>query len=121
MMRHYIFFIFIFSFCSSILAQDKHHPKLAVIIVVDQFAHHYLKKVRPFLRGGLKKLLDNGVEYINAHYPHAMPATAPGQTTLNTGVEPKDHGVVVNYWHDANNEKHPSTLDTPENAAEFRP
>ena len=73
-------------------------PHLTVIFVVDQFAHHYIDRLAPYMRGGIKHLLKNGVVYENAYYPHAMPATATGHAALNTGCFAKDHGIVSNKW-----------------------
>ncbi len=69
-----------------------------VVIVIDQFAYHYLPKLKPFLRDGIKLLLDNGINFKQANYPHAMPATGPGHTALGTGCFAKDHGIIGNHW-----------------------
>lgn len=113
-----IFFSFLFS---STLCSEKVPPKVVCIFVVDQFAYAHLPKIKPYLRFGLKKLFDNGVEFKNAHYAHAMPSTGPGHTTLNTGVQPKDHGIVGNYWHDQDNKQYPCTMDTSADAGEYKP
>ena len=73
-------------------------PKVSVVFVIDQFAHHYLRKIQPNLRGGIKFLLDNAVVYNQANYPHAGPSTAVGHTALSTGCFAKDHGVIGNKW-----------------------
>ena len=73
-------------------------PRLTVIIVIDQFADHYLKKIEPYLTGGIAKLLHDGSRYTNAYMPHSNPATSCGHTTMSTGVYPKSHGVIGNYW-----------------------
>ncbi len=75
-------------------------PSLAIIIVVDQFAYHYLYKIKPFLQGGLKRLLNKGIVFENAHYPYALPTTGPGHATIGTGALPKDHGIIANSWID---------------------
>lgn len=96
-------------------------PNVTVIFVIDQFAHHYLEKVQPHFKYGLKKLFDNGIVYQHAHYPHGMPSTAVGHTALNTGVQSKDHGIIGNYWIDENNEEYPCDKDSPQTAAVFAP
>jgi predicted AlkP superfamily pyrophosphatase or phosphodiesterase len=73
-------------------------PKVTVVMVIDQFAHWQLQKIKPYLTGGLKFMLEQGLVYENAYYPHAMPETAVGHTSLSTGVLPKDHGIVGNIW-----------------------
>ena len=81
---------------STILWADR--PQVTVIMVVDQFAAHYFSKLDCFFKYGIKNLLENGIVYQNANYPHAMPSTGPGHTALSTGSYPKDHGIVGNNW-----------------------
>ena len=75
-------------------------PRLTIIFVIDQFAYHYFPKLEKHLKGGIKYLLDNGINYTNAYFPHAMPATATGHAALNTGTFAKDHGFIGNSWFD---------------------
>jgi len=96
-------------------------PNVTVVFVIDQFAHHYLEHAKPHFKYGLKKLFDNGIIYNNAHFPHAMPATAAGHAALNTGVQAKASGIIGNYWNDDNNEEFPCDKDSSENAAVFAP
>lgn len=80
-------------------------PKLVVVIVIDQFAHHYLNKLSPFFCDGFKFLLTNGICYDKAYQPHGAPSTAPGHAGLSTGTIPHDHGVILNGWLDEEGEK----------------
>lgn len=82
----------------ALVTKKKQAPKVTVIMVIDQFAHHYLPKLGKHLQFGINKLLNNGIVYENAYHAHGFPETAPGHTALNTGVFPKDHGVVSNQW-----------------------
>jgi len=75
-------------------------PRLVVLIVVDQMRADYLERFDGFWEGGLRYLLDNGVEYADAHQDHAITATAPGHATLATGCTPSRHTVYTNYWID---------------------
>jgi len=75
-------------------------PHLTIIFVADQFAYHYIPRFESHFTGGLRTLLDYGVVYENAYYPHAMPATATGHAALNTGCFAKDHGFINNKWFD---------------------
>jgi len=93
-------------------------PKITVVIVVDQFAHHYLAKLKPHFKYGFKKLLDKGVCYENAYFPHGCPSTAPGHASLATGALPKDHGIILNSWVE-NNKRMKSSDDSAQNAAVF--
>lgn len=73
-------------------------PQLTIVMVIDQLAYRHLDKLRPYLKGGLKFLLNEGIVYTQAHTPYACPETGPGHTTLNTGVPPKLHGIAHNGW-----------------------
>lgn len=73
-------------------------PKLTILIVVDQLAHHYIAKLYPHLRGGLKYLLTNGFVFNNGYHQHGLPYTGTGHATLNTGVYAQDHGIIGNNW-----------------------
>lgn len=76
-------------------------PRLAVVIVIDQFRGDYLAKFGPhFGEGGFRRLLANGVSYTQAHYRHAATLTAPGHATILTGTTPDVHGITSNDWLD---------------------
>lgn len=99
----------------------KSFDELAVIIVVDQLAHHTFQHVKPYLQGGLKTILDNGISYENARFPYAATATGPGHACLNTGVTPKDNGIIKNSWFDNNTNKIDCDSGSFEDAAVFKP
>ncbi len=96
-------------------------PTLTVVIVVDQFAYRYLVDMKPYLKGGLKKLLEQGVVYKNAYVPHAMPATGTGHSALSTGTFATYHGIIGNHWFNVQGERVRCDDDTPERAAVFSP
>lgn len=73
-------------------------PKLAVMIVVDQFREPYLERYGKLFHGGFRRLLDDGRFYTNATHDHANTETAVGHSTLSTGVYPMRHGIVANDW-----------------------
>jgi predicted AlkP superfamily pyrophosphatase or phosphodiesterase len=73
-------------------------PRLITIFVVDQCAYHYIPKLRSHFAHGFKTLLDNGIVYENAYYPHAIPKTVPGHHCLSTGALPNGHGAPFNSW-----------------------
>ncbi|HEV8238057.1 MAG TPA: alkaline phosphatase family protein [Thermoanaerobaculia bacterium] len=87
--------------------------RLLVLVVVDQLAWDTLMRYRPALRGGLARLLDSGVTFTEAHHRHAMTATAPGHATLVTGLTPRHHGVVANYWFDRNANREVYSAEDP--------
>lgn len=94
-------------------------PRLTIVIVVDSFGYHYIQKLLPYFNYGLKVLLDKGVVYTNAYWPHGTPSTGPGHAALNTGVYGKDSGIVANSWLDEHGNKIECDDDTPKDAAVF--
>lgn len=122
MKRLHLFLLFCFiSFLSIESIETRKRPRLTVVMVIDQFAYHYIPKLSPFLRHGLKFLLKQGVVYENAYYPHAMPSTGPGHTGLNTAVDPKDHGIIANSWCTSTGCKVACDDDSVEDAAVINP
>ena len=75
-------------------------PKLLLLIVVDQFRGDYLDRFDPLWTGGVRRLLDEGVVFADAHHRHAVTHTAAGHATLVTGCHPRRHGIISNYWDD---------------------
>jgi len=76
------------------------HPKLVVIIVIDQFRGDYLDRYRAdFVPGGFNLFLEHGAVFTNCNYDYASTRTAPGHATLLTGAYPDKHGILANdYW-----------------------
>lgn len=94
-------------------------PRVAIVIIVDQFAYSYLYKLKPYFTGGLRLLLNEGLVYNSAHHPHGLPATAPGFTAFSTGTFAKDHGIVDNVWFDEKGNEVACDDDSAEHAAVF--
>src|ERR1700691_4830580 len=77
------------------------HPKLIVVIVIDQFRGDYLERYRDqFPEGGFRLLLDHGAYFADCNYDYANTRTAPGHATLFTGAYSNGHGIAVNEWWD---------------------
>ncbi|MGA8216410.1 MAG: alkaline phosphatase family protein [Candidatus Sulfotelmatobacter sp.] len=77
------------------------HPKLIVVIVIDQFRADYLERYRDqFGEGGFRLLLDHGANFTDCNYDYANTRTAPGHATLFTGTYSNGHGIVANEWWD---------------------
>ncbi len=76
------------------------HPKLVVIIVIDQFRGDYLERYRAdFGQGGFNLFLEHGAVFTNCNYDYASTRTAPGHATLLTGAYADQHGLLANdYW-----------------------
>ena len=82
------------------------HPKLLVVIVIDQFRGDYLERYRDqFGEGGFRLLLDHGANFTDCNYDYANTRTAPGHATLFTGAYSNDHGIAANEWWDPKKKK----------------
>ena len=82
------------------------HPKLVVVIVIDQFRGDYLERYRDqFGEGGFRLLLDHGANFTDCNYDYANTRTAPGHATLFTGAYSNGHGIVANEWWDPKKKK----------------
>ena len=82
-------------------AQERNKPKLILQITVDQLRGDLLSRYYNRLgKGGFRYLLDAGTVYSNAHHRHANNETIVGHTTLATGADPAEHGMVGNVWLD---------------------
>jgi len=82
------------------------HPKLVVVIVIDQFRGDYLERYRTqFGEGGFRLFLDHGANFTDCNYDYANTRTAPGHATLFTGAYSNGHGIVANEWWDPKKKK----------------
>jgi predicted AlkP superfamily pyrophosphatase or phosphodiesterase len=82
------------------------HPKLIVVIVIDQFRGDYLDRYRDeFSEGGFRLLVDHGAYFANCNYNYANTRTAPGHATLFTGAYSNGHGIAANEWLDPKKKK----------------
>ncbi len=77
------------------------HPKLIVLIVIDQFRGDYLERYRADFKGnGFKLFLDKGANFSDCYYDYANTSTAPGHSTIGTGAYTDGHGIATNEWWD---------------------
>lgn len=81
------------------MAEDQPRPRLAVVISVDQMRADFLERFRPYLSdGGFKLLLERGADFQNCHYQHSVTKTAPGHSTMLSGVHANVNGIIANDW-----------------------
>ena len=73
-------------------------PTLVVMLVIDQLRPDMLDRFDDYFTGGLRRVIDEGHSFADATHDHAYTFTAPGHTTLSTGVHPTRHGIVSNDW-----------------------
>jgi arylsulfatase A-like enzyme len=82
------------------------HPKLVVVIVIDQFRGDYLERYHEqFGEGGFRLFLDHGANFTDCNYGYANTRTAPGHATLFTGAYSNGHGILGNEWWDPGKKK----------------
>ena len=82
------------------------HPKLVVVIVIDQFRGDYLERYHDqFGDAGFRLFMDRGAYFSNCNYNYANTRTAPGHSTLFTGAYSNGHGIADNEWWDAKKKK----------------
>src|SRR5512133_2517772 len=76
-------------------------PKLVVVLVVDGLPQRQVLAYRDQLApDGFARFLDRGAWFADAHYGHAVTATAPGHATMLTGAYPHRTGIINNEWRD---------------------
>ncbi|RFP12255.1 alkaline phosphatase family protein [Duganella sp. BJB488] len=76
-------------------------PKLVVVLVVDGLPNEQVLRYRDqFGQGGLRRMLDQGASFNNAHQAHGITVTAIGHSAVLTGAYPYVHGVIGNNWID---------------------
>jgi arylsulfatase A-like enzyme len=85
------------------------HPRLVILLVVDQFRADYLDRYRADFKGkGFRLFLDHGAFFEDCYYDYANTKTAPGHATLGTGAYTDGHGIAANSWWDlARNKERP--------------
>ncbi len=89
------------SVASAINATATAPPKLVLVLVVDGLPAEQLQRYRgQFGQGGLRRLLDGGASFSNAHQAHGVTVTAVGHAAILSGAYPYQHGVIGNNWID---------------------
>jgi predicted AlkP superfamily pyrophosphatase or phosphodiesterase len=82
------------------------HPRLVIILVVDQLRGDLLDRYRSDFKGrGFRLFLDKGAYFEDCYYDYANTKTAPGHATLGTGAYTDGHGISANAWWDLDRNK----------------
>jgi hypothetical protein len=82
------------------------HPRLVIILVVDQLRADYLDRYRADFKGrGFRLFLEKGAYFEDCYYDYANTKTAPGHATLGTGAYTDGHGISANSWWDLTRNK----------------
>lgn len=117
--RHLAAWVASFAFAACVQRNERparpEPPRLIVQITVDQLRADLLPRLHARLgENGLRRFLDDGIDYRSASYAHAVTETAPGHATLFTGALPRDHGIVANEWFDRDAGQTRASVDDPQ-------
>ncbi len=87
------------------------HPKLVILLVIDQFREDYLERYRTDFQGnGFNLFLKEGAYFPDCYYDYANLVTAAGHATIATGAYTDGNGIASNQWWDlTRNDKRPIT------------
>lgn len=98
--------LFLLALLTSSIIHAHASPRLIVQIVVDQLRGDLIHRYeQEFGNSGFKYLLNHGINFQNAHHPHANTTTCVGHATIATGSYPSLHGIVDNDWYDRSLDK----------------
>jgi len=82
-------------------AWGREQPRLVLQITVDALRGDLPGRYSHVLgEGGFRYLMEQGIQYTDAHYQHANTETIVGHASLATGATPSAHGMVGNVWFD---------------------
>src|SRR5207249_5925494 len=86
------------AFLTSLLAPPSAppRPKLVVVITVDQMRPDYFTRWKSQLSGGLAQLATEGAVFTDGYQDHAVTETAPGHSTILSGMWPAHTGIISN-------------------------
>ena len=88
-------------------------PKLVVVMVIDGLPFEQVQRYRDqFGPGGLRRLLEQGASFTDAHQAHGITVTAVGHAAVLTGAYPYRHGIIGNNWIGADGTQVYCTEDT---------
>lgn len=88
-------------------------PRLVLLVAVDQMRYDYLPRFADGFTGGLRRLMQNGAVYTNAHLDHYPSVTAVGHSAMLTGAPPAISGIVGNDWYDRALKKTVTSVEDP--------
>ncbi|HEU4352743.1 MAG TPA: alkaline phosphatase family protein [Burkholderiales bacterium] len=99
--------------CTTLSSHEADKPRLVAFLVVDGLPQRQVLDYRDQLApDGLRRFLDRGTWFADAHYGQAVTQTAPGHAVMLTGAYPHRTGIIANEWRD------PATGETEYNTAD---
>jgi len=94
-------------------------PTLVVFFTIDQMIPDYFTRYGTQFSGGLRRLQQGGVLYVNGYHDHATTETAPGHASMMSGRFPMHTGIVRNNAG-VNDRDHPLIGSSGVGASPFR-
>lgn len=101
------------AFAADPVAAPPKKPKLILAIVVDQFRYDYIVRFRQDYTAGLKRLLDDGAIFDDAHHISFPTVTALGHSTFLSGATPSQSGIVGNEWFERETKTQVTSVSDP--------
>lgn len=93
--------VVLFFFALQITPVSAQKPKIVIGVVVDQMRYDFLYRYESqYTNDGFKRLMREGTNCTNTHYPYYQTVTAAGHATVYTGSVPAHHGIIGNSWYD---------------------
>ncbi|HET9298654.1 MAG TPA: alkaline phosphatase family protein [Candidatus Polarisedimenticolaceae bacterium] len=93
-MKRALFLLLMLVATAPAVSRPVQKPKLLVLVAVDGLGAEVLARAEPALRGGFRRLLQEGRSFPDAVVDHAISVSHPGHVTLATGRHPAGHGIV---------------------------
>lgn len=96
-------FFLAFGLRTAVIAQTPQplHPKLILLMVVDQFSYDYLSRFNDkFTARGFRYLEQHGASFTNCRFKQATTVTAVGHSVISSGAYPWATGIIGNEWFD---------------------
>ena len=90
-------------------------PRLAVLIIIDQFRHDFLQRFDDlFVEDGLRRFMDSGAWMQDARFSHVHASTSPGHSVITSGTYAHKTGMVNNWWYNRSRGVFQPSLVDPE-------
>jgi Type I phosphodiesterase / nucleotide pyrophosphatase len=84
--------------CAKPSPERSERPRLIVQITFDQLRGDLLDRYKPALKGGLRRVMEQGWRVKRGEAAHGITVSWPGHGTLATGLYPSHHGWTANEW-----------------------
>lgn len=85
---------------TTVIPNKSDKVKLVVGVTVDQMRFDYITRFwDDFGNDGFKRIINEGFNCKQNHYPYAPTYTGPGHAAIFSGTTPTFHGIIGNNWY----------------------